>query len=397
MSQAIYNARLHSLTDYPFTRLRQLLANITPPKDISPMRVAAGEPRTPQPAFVQEVLMQNLDGFGRYPPTQGCNHLRKSIAKWLHTRYGVQVNHDTQVLTANGTREALFSVAHAFINPDLSANKRQYVLMPNPMYQIYYGAAITAGAKPYLLSCTAKQGFAPDLSAVPDHVWQNTALIYVCSPSNPTGWVADTSYYKQLLKLADIYDFVICADECYSEIYTSKPPCGLLQVAASMGNTDFDHCLVFNSLSKRSGLPGLRSGLIAGSAKLITIFAKLRNYAGAATPLPLQAVAAAAWDDEKHVVRNRLQYRQSSQAFCDVYGCELAAGGFFIWLPVSNDEIFAKQAFAEQNITLIPGSYLAASDAYGNNPARGFVRVALIDTAVQTKSLAQRLLALRTS
>jgi N-succinyldiaminopimelate aminotransferase len=311
-------------------------------------------------------------------------------------RYGLdQVDADSQVLAANGTREALFAVAHALVNPEADAPK-PCVPMPNPMYQIYLGAAVTAGAEPVLLPCEPATGFAPDLDAVDESIWQRTAFIFVCSPSNPTGWVADAAWYERLLELADRYDFYLVADECYSEIYRDTPPVGLLEVCARSGRRDFARCLVMNSLSKRSALPGLRSGFIAGDARLIARFAKLRSYTGPATPLPLQHVAAAAWRDEAHVRANLAVYRESLDAFFAEWGAGAPpAGSFFVWLEVGDGEAFARRAFAEQAVTVLPGAYLGAADANGRNPGANFVRAALVDGPEAAAELARRLKAVR--
>ncbi|TLS77342.1 aminotransferase class I/II-fold pyridoxal phosphate-dependent enzyme [Mariprofundus erugo] len=383
--------RLEQLGAYPFARLKSLLAGHAPKQGLAHIDAGAGEPRLPLPAFVAETVATNLGGLSRYPSTSGNDVLREAIAAWLMRRYGLpQIDAATQVLSANGTREALFAIAHALINPE--ADIKPWAMMPNPMYQIYLGAAITAGAHPYFMPCTAANGFEPDLDAIPADVWANTALVYVCSPSNPTGWVADHNYFTRLLALADEHDFYIVSDECYSEIYWHEKPVGLLQVAAALGRNDYARCLVMNSLSKRSALPGMRSGLIAGDAALISRFAKLRSYTGPATPLPLQHVAAAAWSDETHVEQHLAIYRQSLQAFFDNYGKgQPPAGSFFIWLPVENDEAFAIAAYEQQAITLLPGSYLSADDHTGSNPGAGYVRVALVDGPDKAAELGRRL------
>ncbi len=380
--------RLDQLGAYPFERLKALLHGIAPNPDLEPIDAGAGEPRLPLPDFVAPSLNEALDGFSRYPATRGNAELREAIAAWLQRRYGLsEVDAGTQVLTANGTREALFAVAHALINPE--ATSRPYVLMPNPMYQIYLGAAVTAGGRPYFMPCTAATGFAPDLDAVPEDVWEDTALVYLCSPSNPTGWIADEAYLTRLIGLADRHDFFIVSDECYSEIYWKDAPVGLLEVCERMGRTDFRRCLVMNSLSKRSALPGLRSGLIAGDAGLIARFAKLRSYTGPATPLPLQHVAARAWADEAHVQDHLKVYRESLRAFFDVWGEGAPpAGSFFVWLPVGDGEAFAKAAFAQQAVTVLPGAYLGAGE---DNPGAGFVRAALVDGPDKAAELAHRL------
>lgn len=387
--------RLDQLGPYPFERLSRLLHGCTPNAALSHIDAGAGEPRLPLPAFVQPVLDKHLGGFSRYPSTRGSAQLRQAISSWLQQRYHLKfIDADTHVLSANGTREALFAVAHALINPE--ADEKPYVLMPNPMYQIYLGAAVTAGALPYFLSCEKEHGFEPCLESVPTEVWQRTALVYVCSPSNPTGWIADAAYFEQLLTLADRHDFYVLSDECYSEIYRDMPPTGLLEAANRKGRTNYCRCLVFNSLSKRSGLPGMRSGFIAGDPKLIEQFAKLRSYTGPATPMPLQHVAAQAWQDEVHVQQNLSGYRASLEVFYRVYaeGC-VPAGGFFCWLPASDDEAFAKAAFEQQSVTVLPGSYLGASDDHGHNPGSGYIRAALVDGPETAAELARRLRAVR--
>ena len=385
---------MDKLGAYPFERLKRLFEGSAANNSLDHIDAGAGEPRLPLPDFVADILNKNLAGFSKYPTTVGGPELRQAIAAWLKRRYGLkQVDPTTQVLSANGTREALFAIAHALVNP--AATSKPYVLMPNPMYQIYLGAAITAGAEPWLLPCTEASGFAPDLAAVPKDVWQQTALVYVCSPSNPTGWIADEAYFKALLELADRYDFAIVSDECYSEIYWREKPVGLLEVAQKLGRNDFSRCLVMNSLSKRSALPGMRSGLIAGDASLIKRFTKLRSYTGPATPLPLQAVAAAAWSDETHVERHLAVYRESLKAFFDVYGGEIPEGSFFVWLKVGSakrsEEAFAKAAWEQQHVTVLPGSYLGAEDHNGINPGTGYIRAALVDGPEKAAELARRL------
>jgi len=382
---------LNQLGAYPFERLKKLFRHSTPNPELIHIDAGAGEPRLPLPPFVQDTLNEHIQGFSKYPPTRGHADLQRAIAAWLKRRFHLpHLDMRTQILTANGTREALFAIAHALVNPE--AEQKPYVMMPNPMYQIYYGAAMTAGAEAYLLPCLASAGFEPRLDDIDAVTWERTAFIYVCSPSNPTGWIAGHDYYARLLELADQYDFYIVADECYSEIYSDTPPVGLLEVAQGLGRTDFSRCLVMNSLSKRSALPGLRSGLIAGDAKLIARFAKLRSYTGAGTPLPLQAVAAKAWADEGHVAEHLAVYRNSLRAFFDVWGkAHEPAGSFFVWLPVENDEAFAKAAYEQQAVTILPGSYLGAEDAQGYNAGSGYIRAALVDGEDKAAELAERL------
>jgi len=396
LSKRSRQVRLKKLGAYPFERLKALFAGHVANPDLDSIDAGAGEPRLPLPSFVSDTLAEHVSGFSKYPSTVGGLPLRQAIAGWLERRFDLQhVDPLTQVLSANGTREALFAIAHALINPE--AETKPYVLMPNPMYQIYLGAAYTAGGEPVFLPCTAASGFAPDLDAVADDVWRNTALVYVCSPSNPTGWIADAAYFEQLLVLADRYDFYIVSDECYSEIYWQQKPVGLLQVAESLGRAGFHRCLVMNSLSKRSALPGMRSGLVAGDAELIARFTKMRSYTGPATPLPLQAVAAAAWSDETHVKQHLDVYRASLKAFFEVYSDvgDIPAGSFFVWLPVADAEAFAVAAYEQQAVTILPGSYLSVDDEQGENPGAGFIRAALVDGPEQAAELARRLKAVR--
>ncbi len=384
------NPRLQQLHDYPFVRLNRLLNGLEPAADKAVILASIGEPRLPLADFVAPALHEAMAGFGKYPPTAGDAELRQAMANWLQQRYELAaIDAPTQVLSANGTREALFAIAHAMIDPQAAS----YVLMPNPMYQIYYGAAVTAGARPFPVSCTAATGFAPDWASVPEHIWQQTALVYLCSPGNPTGWVATAADYRYVLTQAERYGFIIVSDECYSEIYRQQAPVGLLQVATAMGNTDFRQCVVMNSLSKRSALPGLRCGLIAGDAEILKAFLKWRGYSGAATPLPLQHVAATAWRDEAHVEHNLKIYQQSMAAFGEAMGgrAVLAEGGFFCWLAVDDGEAFARRAWAEQAVKLLPGAYLSVADAHGSNPGDGYVRVALVDGVEQSAELGARL------
>jgi len=388
--------RLDQLGAYPFEQLKALLAGRSPNPDFPAIDAGAGEPRLPLPPFAESTLMEHVEGFSRYPSTRGSDVLRQSIAAWLERRYGLSgLDPVRHVLSANGTREALFAVAHALVNPE-AADPRPWILMPNPMYQIYLGAAVTAGAQPYFLPCTTETGFQPELDAVPEDVWEHTALVYVCSPGNPTGWVADSAYYERLLQLADRHDFYIVADECYSEVYSDVPPVGLLEVAQELGREGFSRCLVMNSLSKRSAMPGLRSGFIAGDAGLIERFAKLRSYTGPATPLPLQMVAARAWDDDGHVEQHLAVFRDSMTVFYETYnGSTPPAGAFFAWLKVDDDEAFAVAAFEQQSVTVLPGRYLGATGADGHNPGAGYVRAALVDGPNTAAELARRLRAVR--
>ena len=385
------NPWLAALPDYPFVRLARLLDGLRPGRP--PLDAGAGEPRVGKPpAFVQAALADALDRFGRYPPTRGEAFLREAVADWLLRRYGVKVDPAREVLSANGTREALFAVALAFVNPEA----RPFVAMPNPMYQIYLGGAALAGARPLFLPCRREQGFAPDLDAVAEEDWARCAFVYVCSPSNPTGWAADPGWWERLFRLADRHDFFVVADECYSEVYLDAPPVGALEACRRLGREGFARVLVMNSLSKRSGLPGLRSGFIAGDAELVARFAKLRSYTGPATPGPLQVAAARAWADEAHVERNRRRYAGAVSAFFAAWPGEEAPprGGFFAWLFVGDDEDFARRAWVEEGVKVLPGSYLGA-ETEGGNPGRGFVRVALVEGPEVAREIAGRLARVR--
>jgi len=386
------NPRLDRLGDYPFVRLERLLQGLARAKAKAPIDAGAGEPRFGLAPFVQKVLEGAIDGFGRYPPTRGERALKEAIAAWIGRRHGVQLDPEQQVLAANGTREALFSVAHALVNPE--ARPKQLVAMPNPMYQIYLGGAILAGAEPYFLACRKETGFAPELDA-PEEVWRRCAFVYVCTPSNPTGWAADLGWWRKLFALSDRFGFAIVSDECYSELYFDAPPLGAFDACRLLGRKPV-RLLVMNSLSKRSALPGLRSGFIAGDAALIARFAKLRSYTGPATPPPLQAVAAAAWRDEEHVRRHRAHVQATMEAFFRAWpeACKRPQAGFFVWLPVEDGEAFARRAWTEEAVKLLPGAYLGA-EVNGENPGCGYVRVALVDGPDVAEELALRLRRLR--
>ncbi|HIP53191.1 MAG TPA: succinyldiaminopimelate transaminase [Chromatiales bacterium] len=376
------NPRLAHLQPYPFQKLAALKAGAVPPADLDPIALSIGEPRHPTPAFIAEEVLSHLHGLSNYPLTRGNAPLRVALADWLTRRYRLpqeSLDPECHLLPVNGTREALFAFAQAMIDPAADA----LVLMPNPFYQIYEGAALLAGATPHYLPCQAETGL-PDFDAVPAEIWARCQLLYICSPHNPTGSVIDQATLQRLIRRADEHDFVIAADECYSEIYFDEaaPPVGLLEAAAAMGRDDFRRCVAFNSLSKRSNAPGLRSGLVAGDAGLIASFLDYRTYHGCAMPPPHQAASIRAWADEAHVRANRDLYREKFSVVLEildgVLDVQRPEAGFYLWpeTPIDDTE-YARGLFAQQNVTVLPGSYLSR-EADGNNPGANRVRMALV-------------------
>lgn len=379
------NTDLNRLQAYPFEKLAALKAGITPPA-LPHIAWSIGEPQHEPPQFVLDTLMAAMPRLSNYPTTKGIDELRQAISAWAIKRFQLKtLDANSEVLPVNGTREALFSFAQAVID----RSKPARVVSPNPFYQIYEGAAYLAGGQPYFVPCLSQNGFLPDFNAIPAEIWQQTQLVYLCSPSNPTGAVAPHEQLRQLIALADQYDFVIASDECYSELYfdENNPPVGLLQVCAELGRDDYARCVVFHSLSKRSNLPGLRSGFVAGCAKVLEKFLLYRTYHGCAMPLPTQLASVSAWQDESHVQQNREQYRQKFDAVLDILRDEIADGlidlhkpdaSFYLWADVKgSDTDFARDLFSEQHITVLPGSYLSR-DIDGVNPGAGFVRIALV-------------------
>jgi len=389
------NPDLKQLQAYPFEKLRALKAGVEPPAARSPIVLSIGEPKQPTPDFIKQALMDNLSGLARYPMTKGEDALREAIAAWLCRRFQLPaVDAATQVLPVNGTREALFAFAQAIVDRN---QPEPLVCMPNPFYQIYEGAALLAGAQPYFMSCTAEHHFLPDLTAVPDTVWQRCQLLYICSPGNPTGAVMPLAYLQRLLELADQHDFVIASDECYSELYLDEqqPPAGLLQAAAALGRTDFRRCVVFHSLSKRSSAPGLRSGFVAGDAALLKDFLLYRTYHGSVMPPPIQAASLVAWQDEAHVVETRRHYREKFSAvqaiLAPLLEVRLPPAGFYLWLQVpGSDTDFTRNLFAHENVTVLPGSYLSRTTAQGN-PGANQVRIALVADLAECVEAAHRI------
>jgi len=374
---------LKDLQPYPFEKLTQLKVGCTPPIDKPPITLSIGEPAHPTPPFIRDALIAHLHGLSNYPTTKGLPELRVTIADWLARRFAIPagvLDAESQVLPVNGTREALFSFAQCLIDP----TGDPLVVMPNPFYQIYEGAALLAGAQPYFVNTTEHNGYLPDYASVPPEVWQRCQLLYICSPGNPSGAVMDETSQAELLRLAEQYDFVIAADECYSELYNdeAKPPVGLLQTAYGMGNSAFKRCVVFHSLSKRSNAPGLRSGFVAGDAALLGGYLQYRTYHGCAMPLPSQQASIRAWQDEAHVIENRRWYREKFIAFISILEevCPIVKpeAGFYIWLktPIADTD-FARQLYAQENVTVLPGSYLSR-DFAGSNPGRNHVRIALV-------------------
>jgi N-succinyldiaminopimelate aminotransferase len=381
------NPLLSRLQPYPFERLRQLFAGVTPNPALRPISLGIGEPRHPTPAFIKRALADAMEIPGSdlsgYPPTAGTPQLRASFAGWLQHRYGLAVDAATQVLPVNGSREALFAFAQTVIDP----TKPAVVVCPNPFYQIYEGAALLAGAEPYYAPSDPARNFAVDWDSVPASTWAQTQLIFVCSPGNPTGAVMPLAEWKKLFELQDRHGFIIASDECYSEIYfRDEPPLGGLEAAAKLGRSDFRKLVAFTSLSKRSNVPGMRSGFVAGDAALIKQFLLYRTYHGSAMSPIVQAASIAAWSDEAHVVDNRDQYRRKfaevTPLLEKVLDVRLPDAAFYLWAGVrGSDTAFARDLLAQYNVTVLPGSYLAR-EAGGGNPGTGRVRMALVaDTA----------------
>jgi len=394
------NPDLLKLQPYPFQKLAALFLEVQPNKDFRAISLSIGEPKHATAQFIRDALAKNLDGLANYPTTAGSDELRTTIANWLATRYGVPVpdattpgiDPDAQVLPVNGSREALFAFAQTVVD----RNKRDPVVVcPNPFYQIYEGAAYLAGAMPCFLNTLPENDFALDFSQLSEDIWQRTQLVYVCSPGNPTGRVMPLEEWKTLFEMADRHGFVIASDECYSEIYFSEKPLGALQAAHLLGRSDYRNLMVFSSLSKRSNVPGMRSGFVAGDAAFIERFALYRTYHGSAMSPAIQAASIAAWNDETHVAENRRMYAEKFTRVVDILKPVLPVtmpdAGFYLWVrtPVS-DTSFAQNLYRDYNVTVLPGSYLARS-AGGVNPGEGFVRLALVANTEETVEAAQRI------
>ena len=391
------NKQLELLHRYPFQKLADLFAEVNPPADLSPIRLSIGEPKHASPDFVLDELKTRISGVASYPLTRGSDALREAITGWLQRRYAIPVDHITaqsHILPVNGTREALFAFAQCVVDSD----KKPLVLMPNPFYQIYEGAALLAGADACYVNTTDEHQFLPDLSAIPEAVWQRCQLFYACSPGNPTGAVFPQALWEELIEYADRYDFVIAADECYSEIYAdeAQPPIGLLQACERIGRKDFSRCVVFHSLSKRSNLPGLRSGFVAGDAEILKKFLLYRTYHGCAMPAPTQAASIKAWQDETHVIENRRLYREKFAAVVAILSpwlkFDAPEASFYLWpeVPGGDDTAFARGLYESRHVTVLPGSYLSRDSASGN-PGKGRIRMALVAETGECIEAAQRI------
>jgi N-succinyldiaminopimelate aminotransferase len=390
------NPYLPQLKPYPFERLAALNQGVVPPDNKEPIVMSIGEPRYPTPQFIRDELVGQLGGLSHYPATQSMPELRTAIAQWLTQRFSLKpgsLKTEHNVLPVNGSREALFAFAQCIVD---AKNEKDLVLMPNPFYQIYEGAALLAGVQPYFININ-QATLLPDFEAVPEAIWQRCQLLYACSPGNPTGAVFDLNIWRKLIELADKYDFVIASDECYSEIYLDedKPPIGLLQACAQLNRHDYSRCIVFNSLSKRSSVPGLRSGLVAGDAKIIEKFLLYRTYHGSAMSPPTQAASLKAWSDEKHVIEARQAYRQNFDTFSQVLSplidLRLPDGAFYVWLPTPiDDQEFARELYRQQNLLVLPGSFISRF-AHGQDPGKAHVRIALVGSTAETKEAASRI------
>ena len=390
------NPRLDLLQPYPFEKLRALLAGVTPPKAVKPIALQIGEPQHPTPALLKDALVANLDGLARYPLTKGLPELREAIAGWLARRHDLgPVDAGREVLPVSGSREALFSLAQAVLDPD---EHDALVVCPNPFYQIYEGATLLGGARPYFANALPQRDFRTDWAAIPSETWQKVRMVFTCSPNNPNGRVMPREEWRELFRLSDEHGFVLVSDECYSEIYfdESAPPLGAMRVSRELGRPAFANLVVLGSLSKRSNAPGLRSGFAAGDPSILERFALYRTYHGTALSNTVQRASIAAWNDEAHVVENRRLYREKFARFREIVSpaleLRMPQAAFYYWaqVPGGDDERFARDLYAATNITVLPGSYLSR-DAHGVNPGRGFVRIALVSTVEETEEAARRI------
>jgi N-succinyldiaminopimelate aminotransferase len=389
------NPNLDRLQPYPFQKLTALLQDITPRSDLRPINLSIGEPKHPTPEFIKRALSENLEGLSSYPPTSGGLALREAIAQWLVRRHGLtSLDPTKQILPVNGSREALFAFAQAVVN---ASRPGALVVMPNPFYQIYEGAALLAGATAEFLNLDARSGCRLDFEQVPESSWERVQLIYVCSPANPTGDVMAQEDWQRLFELSDRFGFVIAADECYSEIYfdEARPPLGSLQAAQQLGRTGYPRLVAFGSLSKRSNVPGMRSGYVAGDAAMLAKFLLYRTYHGSAMNPAVQAASIAAWQDEAHVVENRRLYAekfaQVTAILREVAPVQIPQAAFYLWLRTPLPDIeFARELYAQCNVTVLPGSYLAR-EARGVNPGRNFVGVALVPALAECLEAARRM------
>jgi N-succinyldiaminopimelate aminotransferase len=392
------NPRLERLHTYPFEKLAQLKAGVVPPAHLTHIAMSIGEPQHAPPRLVLDALREGVTRLGTYPPTVGTLELRTAAARWLERRFQLipeSVDPRTMVLPVNGTREALF----AFVQAAIDASRQALVLMPNPFYQIYEGAALLAGAEPYLLDTTAANGYLPDLESVPAAVLERCQVLFLCSPGNPTGAVLARAYLTRALELAEKFDFIVAADECYADIYLdeSSPPPSLLAAAQTSGRSRFERCIVFHSLSKRSSVPGLRSGFVAGDAALMARFLLYRTYHGSAMSPMVQLASVTAWNDDAHARANRHLYQEKFDRvlpiLAPVLGATRPQGAFYLWPDVHMDDArFVRELYATQNLTLLPGSYLARTSAAGN-PGAGRVRISLVASVAECVEAAERIAA----
>lgn len=386
----MFPERFSNLPAYAFPRLRTLLDGLEPGGD--PIQMTIGEPRHTFPDWVTDEISAHAAGFNSYPPNDGTPGLRAAYCGWLQRRYGVEFDPDTHVMPLNGTREGLYNAVMAFC-PERKNGDKPVILMPNPFYQVYMVASLSAAAEPVFVNATEASGHLPDFRGLPEETLKRTVAAYICSPANPQGAVADEAYWSDLIDLAEQYDFRIFADECYSEIYRDTPPTGILQVAAAKG-TDPERIVAFHSLSKRSNLPGLRSGFLTSGPKTIKAAKQLRAYAGSPLPLPLQEAATRVWSDEDHVIENRALYHEkyeiADRVLGNVPGYNSPEAGFFLWLPVDNGEEATVKLWTETGVKVLPGAYLA-QDTDAGNPGHGYIRVALVAPKEETEDALMRL------
>lgn len=392
------NPLLIQLQPYPFEKLKQLFADVVPCADYAPISLGIGEPKHPTPPFIKQAMADHLQGLASYPSTIGNAALREAIGGWLQRRYALpRLDAATQILPVNGSREALFALAQTVVDSSLPG---ALVMCPNPFYQIYEGAAYLSGAQPYFVNSDPARNFAPDYANVPPDVWARVQLLFICSPGNPTGAVLSLTDWKTLFALSDRYGFVIAADECYSEIYFKpEAPLGALEAAHQLGRDDYKNLIVFSSLSKRSNVPGMRSGFVAGDATIMKPFLLYRTYQGGAMSPVVQAASIAAWNDEAHVVENRAKYCAKFAAVTpllqQVLDVALPDAGFYLWANIGNaisDTDYARRLYAEYNVTVLPGSYLAR-EAHGSNPGRQRIRMALVAEIDECLEAARRIVA----
>lgn len=385
------------LQPYPFEKLKELKANTKANAALKPILLSVGEPKHPAPDFVKQTLMDAIDGLANYPSTKGMIELRETIAGWLTKRFSLSsatIDAETNVLPVAGTREALFAFTQAVVD---NSKTKPLIVCPNPCYQIYEGAALLAGADTHYLNCNSEDGFIPDLDKVPEAVWQRCQLLQLCAPGNPTGATLSLAYYKKAFELADKYNFIVSNDECYSELYRDEdnPPLGILEACQQLGRDQFERCIVFHSLSKRSNLPGLRSGFVAGNADLLDFFFRYRTYHGCALSLPVQKASLAAWNDEAHVMENRKLYNQKFNAVGEildgVLDFNMPPAGFYLWpkTPI-DDAVFARELYAKENLTVLPGSFISRSTPDGN-PGANRIRLALVPNLSDCIEAAERI------